>query len=154
MAPPHTPCLQFSGCWSRSQKSQTGISGPPGHVSLLESSSQFWELLEGSEASLLMHPATSSTLKPCRGRSTWVVDQTGRCRHELILESTATPTILMCCKAHQSTSYIVSLVMLYIQQQGCVDVDHDAKMVTLSSGDSSITQIALCFNILPEPLIN
>ncbi len=44
--------------------------------------------------------------------------------------------------------------MLYIQQQGCVDVDHDAKMVTLSSGDSSITQIALCFNILPEPLIN
>ena len=57
----------------------------------------------------------------------------------------------MCCKEHQSTSYIASAVMLYIQQQGCVDVSHDANMITFSSGNSSITQMARCFIILFWP---
>ena len=38
--------------------------------------------------------------------------------------------------------------MLYIQQQACVDVNPDAHMITFSSGNSSITQMARCFIIL------
>ena len=58
--------------------------------------------------------------------------------------------IIKCCKEHQSTSYVVSMVMLHIQKQGCVDVNHDANTITFSSGNSSI---ALCFNILLESLL-
>lgn len=43
--------------------------------------------------------------------------------------------------------------MLCIQQQGRVDVNLDANLITFSNGNSSITQIVLCFNILLEPLL-
>ncbi len=61
--------------------------------------------------------------------------------------------MIICCKAPWSTSYIVSVVMLSVQQQSCVDVYHDVDMITFSSGSSSITQMARWFIILFDLLL-
>ena len=58
---PHTPCPPSSGCWSRSPRSPTGISGHHGLALLPAPSSPFLGPLVACVASLFLPRATIST---------------------------------------------------------------------------------------------